>query len=87
LGQAIPGGRKKYFASIWHLLEIKGTKISSKSIKKETKIMKDEVWKLSWSDLWAKLGPGQTLHKRNGVFGVHFGSQNPLKTVIFGIVF
>ena len=45
--------------------------------------MKNEVWKPSWSDLWAKLEPGQTRPKKNIDFWVHFGDQNQLKINIF----
>ena len=45
--------------------------------------MKNEVWKPSWSDLWAKSVPTTTQRRPNDDFGLHFGDQNPLKIVIF----
>ena len=35
--------------------------------------MKNEVWKPSWSDLWAKLEPGQVRPKENLDFWLHIG--------------
>ena len=64
LRQAISGGRKKYLACFWHLLEIfKGTKIKPKTFKmapktskKAPKSMKNEVWKAVWRQWGPRVG-------------------------------
>ena len=75
-------------------MEIKGAKtkpnasnIGSKSIKKELKSMTNGVWKPSWGDLWTKSDSRARSPKEIHDFGLDFGGQNPLKTVIVGIVF
>ena len=51
--------------------------------KKGSKSMTNEVWKPSWSDLWAKLEPGRRNPRKILAFWLHFGDQNQLKIMIF----
>ena len=62
----------------------KPSKLAPETPKKGPQSMTNEVWKPSWSDLWAKLEPGQTHAKENLDLWLHFGGQNPLKINIFG---